>query len=105
MGTIMAISMASGITSSMVLETALLRHGYDRLPWMAAVRTAAGMSMISMTTMELAENVVDYQLTGGVVQLDSAAFWGAALLSVSAGFIAPLPYNYVRLRKYGRACH
>ncbi|OAG09822.1 uncharacterized protein CC84DRAFT_1137773 [Paraphaeosphaeria sporulosa] len=105
MGTIMAISMASGITSSMLLETTLLRYGYDRLPWMAAARTAAGMSMISMITMELAENVVDYYLTGGVVQLDSAAFWGAALLSVSAGFIAPLPYNYVRLRKYGRACH
>lgn len=89
----------------MLLETALLRYGYDRLPWTAAARTAAGMSMISMVTMELAENVVDYQLTGGVVDLASPAFWGAAVVSVSAGLIAPLPYNYVRLRQYGRACH
>lgn len=89
----------------MLLETALLRYGKDRLPWMAAARTAAGMSMISMVTMELAENLVDYQLTGGAVQFDSPAFWGAALVSVAAGFLAPLPYNYVRLRKYGKACH
>lgn len=97
--------MASGITTSMLLETVLLRVGRDKLPWLAAVQTAAGMSLISMVTMELAENIVDFHLTGGLVQLDSAAFWGAALLSVSAGFIAPLPYNYVRLRRYGKSCH
>lgn len=89
----------------MLLETTLLRLGRDRLPWVAAGQTAAGMSIISMVTMELAENAVDYHLTGGVVQLDSPAFWGAALLSVSVGFLAPLPYNYLRLRKYGKACH
>lgn len=89
----------------MLLETALLRFGRDRLPWVAAIRTAAGMSMISMVTMELAENAVDYHLTGGFVQFDSPSFWGAALLSVAAGFFAPLPYNYLRLRKYGKACH
>ncbi|OAA71136.1 hypothetical protein ISF_01687 [Cordyceps fumosorosea ARSEF 2679] len=89
----------------MLLETTLLRFGRDRLPWVAAGQTAAGMSVISMVTMELAENAVDYYLTGGVVQLDSPAFWGAALLSASVGFLAPLPYNYQRLRKYGKACH
>lgn len=97
--------MASGITSSLLLETALLRLGRDRLPWIAAAKTAAGMSMISMVTMEAAENAVDFHLTGGVVQFDSPAFWGAAVLSVAAGFLAPLPYNYMRLRKYGKACH
>ncbi len=89
----------------MLLETTLLRFGRDRLPWVAAGQTAAAMSIISMVTMELAENAVDYHLTGGVVQLDSPAFWSAALLSVSVGFLAPLPYNYLRLRKYGKACH
>lgn len=97
--------MASGITTSILLETALLRWGRDRLPWTVAARTATGMSTISMITMELAENAVDYHLTGGLVQFDSPAFWGAALLSVSAGFLAPLPYNYLRLRKYGKSCH
>lgn len=63
------------------------------------------MSFISMLTMEAAENAVDYYLTGGAVSFDSPAFWMAAVLSITAGFIAPLPYNYVRLRKYGKACH
>ncbi|KAM3432431.1 hypothetical protein NHJ13734_006860 [Beauveria thailandica] len=103
MPTIMAISMAAGISTSMVLETVLLRLGRDGLSWPAAAKTAAGMSLISMVTMELAENVVDYSLTGGAVAFDSPAFWLSALVSMGAGFLAPLPYNYHRLRKYGKA--
>ncbi|KFY26832.1 hypothetical protein V493_03847 [Pseudogymnoascus sp. VKM F-4281 (FW-2241)] len=105
MGPIMAISMASGVTTSLLLETALLRLGRDQLGWMVAAKTAAGMSLISMVSMELAENLVDYHLTGGVIQLDSPQFWGAAIVSIAAGFLTPLPYNYHRLRKYGKACH
>ena len=97
--------MASGISTSLLLETVLLRLGRDRLPWGAAAKTAAGMSLISMLTMEAAENAVDLHLTGGVVRFDDPAFWGAAAVSVAAGFLAPLPWNYVRLRKFGRACH
>ncbi|KAK6354349.1 hypothetical protein TWF730_008756 [Orbilia blumenaviensis] len=103
--TIMAVSMASGLSTSLLLETVLLRYGRDRLAWPAAVKTAAGMSMISMLTMEMVQNVVDYHLTGGEVQFESPAFWVAAVVSMSAGFLAPLPYNYHRLRKYGKACH
>ncbi|KAJ3477899.1 hypothetical protein NLG97_g8713 [Lecanicillium saksenae] len=99
MPTIMGVSMAAGITTSMILETVLLRLGRDGLSWPAAAKTAAGMSLISMITMELAENVVDYSLTGGTVAFDSPAFWLAAAVSMGAGFLAPLPYNYHRLRK------
>ncbi|RDW57362.1 hypothetical protein BP5796_12812 [Coleophoma crateriformis] len=100
----MAISMVSGVTTSLLLETTLLRFGRDRLGWMIAAKTAAGMSLISMVSMELAENLVDYHLTGGTIQLDSPQFWGAAFMSVAAGFLTPLPYNYIRLRKYGHIC-
>ena len=89
----------------MALETVLLRLGRDRLAWGAAVRTAAGMSLISMLAMEAAENAVDYYLTGGVVMVDSPKFWLAAGVSIIAGFLTPLPYNYLRLRRYGKACH
>jgi hypothetical protein len=99
------VLVATGVTTSLLLETALLKFGRDQLSWPIAVRTAAGMSMISMLTMEAAENMVDYHLTGGVIQFDNPAFWGAAVLSITAGFIAPLPYNYHRLRKYGKSCH
>lgn len=64
-----------------------------------------GMSMVSMLAMEAAENIVDYHLTGGVVDVGDPRFWMAAAASVAAGYLAPLPYNYLRLRKYGKACH
>ncbi|KAJ5085340.1 hypothetical protein N7532_010111 [Penicillium argentinense] len=105
MGSIMMASMASGITTSIILETILLRRGADQLSWPMAARTAMGMSMVSMVAMELAENMVDYHLTGGQVNFEDPQFWIAAGLSIGAGFLAPLPYNYLRLRKYGRACH
>ncbi|OJJ36185.1 hypothetical protein ASPWEDRAFT_96876, partial [Aspergillus wentii DTO 134E9] len=105
MGTIMALSMTSGITTSLILETVLLRRGRDQLSWPMAARTAAGMSFVSMLAMEAAENLVDYHLTGGVIVLDDPKFWLAACVSIGAGFVAPLPYNYLRLRKYGKACH
>ncbi|KAA8648095.1 hypothetical protein EYZ11_006153 [Aspergillus tanneri] len=101
----MALSMTCGITTSIILETVLLKRGKDQLSWSVATRTAMGMSMVSMLAMETVENLVDYHLTGGVVAIDDPGFWIAAAMSVAAGFLAPLPYNYLRLRKYGRACH
>lgn len=70
-----------------------------------AVRMAMRMSMVSMLAMEMAENLVDYHLTGGVVDVGDPKFWMAAAVSMTAGYLAPLPYNYLRLRKYGKACH
>jgi hypothetical protein len=105
MGSIMAISMASGLATSITLETFLLRFGKDELAFPIALKTALGMSLVSMLSMEAVSNVVDYHLTGGVVNFSDPSFWGAALLSMGAGFLAPLPYNYVRLRKFGKACH
>ena len=87
------------------MESSFLRRGPDRLPWPMAVRMAMGMSMVSMLAMEAAENLVDYHLTGGVVDVGDPKFWMAAAVSMTAGYLAPLPYNYLRLRKYGKACH
>ena len=89
----------------MAFETTLLRYSRDRLSWPIAAKTAAGMSFISMLTMETVQNISDYHLTGGVVDVTSVDFWVAAIVSMGAGYLAPLPYNYVRLRKYGKACH
>jgi hypothetical protein len=89
----------------MLLETVMLRLSRDKLSWAMAFRTAVGMSFISMLGMEFAQNVVDLHLTGGQIALDSPAFWAAAVVSMGAGFLTPLPYNYIRLRRYGKACH
>lgn len=101
----MIVPVASGITTSIILETTFLRLGADRLSWPTAARTAMGMSMVSMLAMEVAENVADYHLTGGMVDFRNIQFWLAAAVSMGAGYLAPLPYNYLRLRKYGKACH
>jgi hypothetical protein len=95
----------AGIATSTALETVYLKMGPDRLAWSMALRTAIGMSMTSMLAMEMAENAVDYYLTGGVVALGSLQFWTAAGVSLLAGFLTPLPYNYIRLARYGKACH
>jgi hypothetical protein len=99
------LAVASGITTSIILETTLLHRGADQLSWSRAARTAMGMSMVSMLAMELAENAVDYHLTGGMIAFGDPQFWLAAVVSMGAGYLAPLPYNYLRLRKYGKACH
>ena len=96
---------SAGLMTSFALETLFLKLGKDQMQWRTAAKTAANMSLVSMLAMEAAENVVDYALTGGVVALSSPAFWLAGFVSMAAGFLVPLPYNYVKLRRYGRACH
>ena len=66
----------------------------------ASFKTAIGMSMISMISMEVAMNAVDWTLTGGAVLT-----WWVIPIMLIAGFITPWPYNYWRLKKWGKACH
>ena len=66
----------------------------------AAFKTAIGMSLISMVSMEAAMNLVDVVLTGGAVLT-----WWVVPLMLVAGYVTPLPYNYWRLKAYGKACH
>ncbi len=65
-----------------------------------AFKTAIGMSLVSMISMEISMNVVDVLLTGGAMLT-----WWVMPIMLIAGFITPLPYNYFRLKKYGKACH
>jgi len=66
----------------------------------AALKTALGMSLISMISMELSMNIVDLILVGGA----KLTIWVIPIM-LFAGFITPLPYNYWQLKFYGRACH
>jgi len=95
----------AGISTSILLETTLLRLGKDRLPWLGAVRTACGMSLVSMLAMESTENLVTLGLVDSSMSLADPRFWAVTGLSMLAGFVAPLPYNYWRLKALGRACH
>ncbi|WGO98622.1 DUF4396 domain-containing protein [Saccharophagus degradans] len=94
---VMGLAMMNGLLTSIMLETLLLCRS---MTWGIAFKTAIAMSLVSMIAMELAMNLTDYALVGA-----AALTWWSVLPSLAAGFIAPWPYNYWRLKKYGKACH
>lgn len=96
---VMALAMISGIFTSMLLETILLRIK-EQFTWRQAVHVAASMSLMSMLAMELVMNLTDIFITGG-----ARITWFALPFVLLAGFLTPLPYNYWKLKKLGRACH
>ncbi|HIL20087.1 MAG TPA: DUF4396 domain-containing protein [Candidatus Thioglobus sp.] len=95
---IFALAMFNGIVTSIILETIILVR--QSMALKLAFKTAVGMSLISMISMEVAMNLVDYLLTGGAVFM-----WWVLPISLFFGFITPWPYNYWRLKKFGKACH
>ncbi len=94
---IMGLAMFNGILTSIILETILLCRS---MAFSHAFRTAVGMSLISMIMMELAMNLTDLWLVGSL-QLR----WWSIAPALLAGFLAPWPYNYWRLKALGKACH
>ena len=94
---IMILAIINGLITSVMLETFILSR---QMVLRLAFKTAIGMSMISMISMEISMNVVDVLITGGAVLV-----WWVLPIMLSAGFITPLPYNYYRLKKFGQACH
>ncbi len=94
---IMSLAIVNGLITSIALETLILTR---QMALQAAFRTAIGMSLISMISMEAAMNLVDVALTGGAVLT-----WWVVPLMLVAGYVTPLPYNYWRLKAHGKACH
>lgn len=94
---IMTLAICNGLITSIALETLVLLR---QMPFKEAFRTAIGMSLISMIGMELAMNLVDVAVTGGAMLTLQVI-----PLMLLAGFLAPLPYNYWRLKALGKACH
>ncbi|MAK47683.1 MAG: DUF4396 domain-containing protein [Verrucomicrobiota bacterium] len=91
------IAMASGIATSIILETLIL---WRQLGPAEAFRTAIGMSLISMILMEAAMNLADYGMMGEpAITIEVLPF------TLGAGFLAAWPYNYWRLKKHGKCCH
>ena len=94
---IMSLAIMNGLITSIMLETFILSR---QMILKEAFKVAIGMSLISMIAMELAMNITDVLLTGGAMLT-----WWVIPFMLLAGFITPLPYNYYRLKKYGKACH
>ncbi len=95
---ILILAIINGLLTSIALETIILfRGGMD---FSNAFKVAIGMSLVSMIGMEVVMNLIDWILTGG-----ARLTWWVIPIMLGAGFLAPWPYNYWRLKKWGKACH
>ena len=95
---IMTLAIINGLITSIALETIILLN--QKFGFINAVKTAFGMSFISMISMEVAMNLTDYLITGGAVLT-----WHVIPIMLCVGFVTPLPYNYYKLKKYNISCH
>ena len=94
---IMTLAIINGLITSIILETIILLK--QNFKFSNALKTALGMSLISMISMEIAMNLVDYLVTGGAkINLMVMP------LMLLAGFLTPWPYNYWRLKKFNKGC-
>ena len=94
---IMILAIINGLITSIMLETFILSR---QMALNLAFKTAIGMSLIAMISMEVAMNVTDILLTGGAMLV-----WWALPFMLLAGFLTPLPYNYWRLQALNKSCH
>lgn len=100
----MTLAIIAGLCTSILLETVILKSR-ENFGWMLALKTAFGMSFISMVGMELAMTSTDFMITGGKAAFDDIWYWLALVPALVIGFITPLPYNYYKLKKFNQACH
>ena len=95
---IMILAIINGLITSIILETIILMK--QKFKFSEALKTALGMSFISMISMEIAMNLVDYLLVG-----DARLTWWVIPFMLTAGFLTPWPYYYWRLKKFDESCH
>jgi len=95
---IMILAIINGLITSIILETFILMK--QNIEFRNALKTAMGMSFISMISMEITMNITDYLLTGGALLT-----WWVIPIMLIVGFLTPWPYNYWRLKKFGITCH
>ncbi|MFL2878444.1 MAG: DUF4396 domain-containing protein [Candidatus Pelagibacter sp.] len=95
---IMTLAIINGLITSIILETVILLR--QNFKFSNALKTALGMSFISMISMEVSMNLTDYFLTGGAILT-----WWVLPIMLIVGFLTPWPYNYWRLKKFNISCH
>ena len=94
---IMVLAIINGLITSIALETIIL---FRQMSIRQAFQTAIGMSFISMISMEISMNAVDWIIVGS-----AQLVWWIIPIMLIAGFLTPWPYNYWRLKKFNFACH
>ena len=83
---IMILAIINGLITSIILETIILmRQGFV---FNNALKTASGMSLISMISMEVMMNLTDFVLTGGAILT-----WWVIPIMLIVGFLTCLLYT------------
>ena len=75
----------NGLITSIILKTIIL---LTKMTFQYALKTALGMSIISMISMEIVMNLVNYLYTG-----EAKLNFTVVPLMLFFGFSTPLPYN------------
>ena len=94
---IMILAIINGLLTSILLETFIL---IKQMGIIKSFKTAVGMSLISMISMEASMNLTDFIIVGE----PKLVLWVIPLMLL-VGFLVPWPYNYWRLKKYNVSCH
>ena len=94
---IMSLAIINGLITSIILETLILSK---QMSLEKSFKTALTMSFISMISMELSMNFIDFIFIG-----EARLTWWIIPIMLMAGFLTPWPYNYWRLKKYNISCH
>ena len=84
---IMILAIINGIITSIILETVVLSR---QMIISKAFKTAIGMSLISMVSMEIAMNAVDWIIMGG-----AKLVWWVIPIMLLAGFLTPLSLIHI----------
>ena len=87
---IMILAIINGLITSIILETIILIK--QNIPFSKSLKTAMGMSIISMISMEIAMNATDYILTGGAI-----LNWWIVPIMLTVGFLTPVSYTHLTL--------
>ena len=93
---VMVLAIINGLITSVILETFILAK---KMKFKDALKTALGMSFISMVAMEISMNLTDLIFAKGMIT------WWVIPIMLAAGFLTPWPYNYWKLKKFKQACH
>ena len=86
---VMGLAIVNGLLTSIILETIILLKQMD---FVSSLKTALGMSFISMVGMEIAMNATDILLTGGAMLT-----WWVVPIMLIVGFLTPWPVSYTHL--------
>ena len=78
----------------------IIRNVLKQMTIIESLKTAFGMSFISMISMEISMNAADWIILG-----EARLVWWIIPIMLLIGFLVPWPYNYYRLVKYDQSCH